>query len=537
MKRVSFLLLLSSLPVWAMASPYPSVVFQNLTPFENTVYFGEQKVIKIKMHYEFLKYAQEWYFPLGVGLLINAGVCPYFISGFINFPYVGDCYFSLIISGNQLGQTITGNNMFRLSGGEDGVYWDIGSSIPFAITVIPHSLSMTAIPIQKGTANVPFILNLKPYVNYYGENVQAGVPPQGNVIPASQDGLFFDSSNFAIFGKPTRTGTYVFSIGAANAYSSAAPAHLIINVGINPEDTPIFKAQNAIPSASPGQNFQLNLIELIESKSQPSNPIRFRIDQNEPHPHWLTVGGVDNNYLVGIPQSADAGSDDEVTLIASTNTGGDSWPLKIRIPVATDPNSKPTIKAFSLKKSVGDEFSYDVRKQIVDPTNDRNLQLVIERIEPEVTWLQVSPNEPTILMGSVPMDVTGQKYQLSLHVNTRIGGDSESVKVSLSIATDNEKKPRFKEANPQLPTVYPGQPFYHDFVLNHDIFPEYEAIPYAVEFAKDHEKPSWLRIEDNKLIADLVPEMEQQFLRIYLTIKNIPGGKSEIIPLSLFVMN
>ncbi|ARH01210.1 Ig domain-containing protein [Legionella micdadei] len=536
MKWVLFCLL-NLISVMAMALP-PWVQFQNLTPFENTVYFGERKVIKIKMTHRFLKYAQEWYLPPGIQLILDGGVCPPLISGPIYFPFTGDCYFSLIISGDKLGHKIIGSNMYHLVGGEGGLFWDDWPLIPFVVNVIPHSLSMTNIPIQTGTANIPFALDLKKFVNYYGENVQAGVPPQAELIPASQDGLFFDPSSFAIVGTPTRTGTYVFSIGATNAYGRAAPTQLIINVGVNPSDKPVFKTHNYIPSATPGKDYRLNLVELLESKHfQPNSPVRFRIDQNEVHPKWLKVDGGGNNYLVGVPQLEDAGNEYEVTLIASTNTGGDSWPLKVRIPVATDPNSKPSIKPFSLEKSVGNEFSYDMRKQVIDPTNDPNPKLVIDHIEPQAEWLQISPIDPTLLTGSVPLDVTGQKYQITLRVNTRIGGDSYPIKVTLSIAADEERKPRFKDANPQMPTVYPGQPFYHDFVLNHDIFPEYEDTPYVVEFAQTHEKPCWLRIEDNKLIADLVPDLEEQFLQIYLTIQNVPGGKSEVIPLSLFVMN
>ncbi|KTD33555.1 hypothetical protein Lnau_2306 [Legionella nautarum] len=539
MKRFLFFLLVSLLPVLALAGGpyYPEVAFENLTPDRKTVYYGQQQMILIKMTHKNLKFGQEWRLPQGVQLFVNHGICPSFANGEIYFPFGGDCYFSLIIPGDKVGHLFNGKTMYRLSGFEYPlVPWDLAYDVPISVLVIPRPLSMANIPILNATANVPFVADLKNYVSYYAENLEVGTV-HGVVTPTVQDGLYFDQALFSIVGTPKRTGVYLFSVAAENGGGRTAPTNLIIHVGINTADKPKFQTNRIIPSATPGQAYQLNLKELVESPLRYlNNPLRFRIDTNETHPDWLRIGG-DGNFLMGEVPMSEAGSEKEVTLIASSNTGGDSSPLKIYIPISTDPKSKPSIAAFSLEKRVGNEFSFDVRKFVNDPSSDANLKLVIDKIEPEAPWLHVSAIEPTLLTGVVPAEVTGQEYQITLHVNTRGGGDSDKIQVPLNIAIDEEQKPRFKAANPQLPIAYPGQPFYHDFILNLDVFPEYEQTPYVIEWAKNYDKPSWLRIEDNKLIADEVPKIHEQEVQIYLTIKNTPGGRSGIIPLSLLVMN
>ena len=73
----------------------------------------------------------------------------------------------------------------------------------------------------------------------------------------------------------------------------------------------------------------------------------------------------------------------------------------------------------------------------------------------------------------------------------------------------------------------------HDnFVANNVVFPN--DIPYTVEFAPDFRIPQWIRLEDNKLIADRVSD-EEQFTRIYLVLKNVPGGTSKIQEYLIYV--
>ena len=85
--------------------------------------------------------------------------------------------------------------------------------------------------------------------------------------------------------------------------------------------------------------------------------------------------------------------------------------------------------------------------------------------------------------------------------------------------------------------IYPGQSFFYDFILNQDIYPEYEQFPYEISFAEGYEQPAWLHLENNKLSADLVPDITEKLITIKLEIKNRPGGKSKVIQLLLMVMN
>ena len=350
MKPASLCFLLALIPSFATAfrGHFPTVYFTNLTPNEHTVFYGERKIIRIKMTFSYLKYNQEWHFPLGVGLQIDGGLCPPFSGGWLDLAQAGDCYFSLNILGDQLGRVITGFGMYHLSGQQRNLgAWNYFPDLNFAITVIPHPLSMANIPPQNATANLPFYLDLRNYVNYYLENIQASAWPYADVLPVDQDGLYYDPTRFAISGLPTRTGTYVFRIGVHNIYGKAEPINLTINVGTNYRDTPVFRKNYSIASAMPKQAYQLNLMELIESRTSFAldNQLHFRIDANEPYPDWLTIGKDNNNYLTGIVPASEAGAERDLTLIASSNTGGDSKPLKIRIPIATDPASKPSFQS------------------------------------------------------------------------------------------------------------------------------------------------------------------------------------------------
>lgn len=523
----------------SFAGHLPFVTFANLTPNEHTVFFGERKIIQIKMSYGFLKFNQEWIFPRNVAVLNFSGLCPPFGSSPIDWPFVGACYFNLVISGDELGRVISGYRMFHLYGRQANLgSWDIFPTIDFALTVIPHPLSLATIPHIEATANVPFFLNLGTYVNYYYENVLANASPVFEVAPAEQDGLYYDPTRFALVGQPKRLGTYQFSIAARNQYGRAAPTLLTVEVKANLKDKPIFKEQVSVRTALPGQLYQQNLLELIETpNSDPHNPLYFQLDKSNSYPDWLEISGVNHHDLQGIVPLYEAGKEQEVTLIAISNTGGASKPLKLPIPIAYDSASKAIINPFFLEKVAGNAFQYDVKKHIQDPVDDPELHLIIDKVEPAVSWLKISPYNPTVLIGTVPRDVHGHEYVLTLHVKTRRGGDSDPVVVRLKIAVNKEKTPRFKAANPQLPLVYTGQPFFHDFVHNRDVFPDYEEAPYQIEFAKGFRNPSWLHLEDNKLSADLVPSLDEPLQEIHLIIKNIPGGQSEVITLTLFVMD
>ena len=364
-------------------------------------------------------------------------------------------------------------------------------------------------------------------------------PTQGSITSTEQNGLQYDPTTLSIVGKPLRSGLYSYQVSATNGYSTAAPQTLQINVLIEPKDTPRFKNHYTLASAMPTQHYRLSLVDLIEPTPgfMTSNQISFRIDTNYPHPDWLSIDKEDATLLEGIVPSTDAGLEREITLIASSNTGGDSLPLTIKIPVAYDPSKKPILdKGIQLAGVAGATMHVDFRSQITDPMADNSLKIIIDKIEPAAPWLSMSSWNPLELVGIVPADAVGQDYQITLHANTAIGGDSESVIIPLEIAINKSDTPHFYLDNPQLPLLYVGQPYSYDFVANNDVDPEYEDIPYTVELAEGNNNPAWLRIEDNKLIVDSVPGNLDQIEQVFITIKNMPGGKSNVLSLKLFIM-
>lgn len=535
MKKLFFIFLLGLISLSSNASiqsSSPEIYFEKLGLSYNKVFVGEQITIPFIMHYSHLKGDQLWEFTSNVTI---QNLTPYSCPPVSNVPVDlkgGHCLFNLTVYGDKVGNLIKGNYFLY-----NNYRWKV-YSLDFLVLVIPHPLSLANIPSLNATANVPVDIDLSAFVNYYSENLNAGVAPKPTLAPVQQDGLYLDEKRVALVGTPTRTGTYQFSFAIENSLGQAMPTTLSIEVGVNRQDKPIFKTNYPVASGIAGQSYSLNLISLLEAQEKftESNPVRFRIDQNESHPDWLKLSE-NGKFLIGKIPLEEAGLSKKVTLIASSNTGGDSEPLKIAIPIASDPASKPVINPFFLIKAADTEFEYDVRKHIHDPANDESLQLVIDEVKPKAPWLRVSSSNITALIATVPRGSTGQMYELILHANTRTGGNSDAIKVSLKIEEDENKKPRFKAANPQLPLLIRGTLFVHDFVANNDIYPDYEEVPYTVELAAGYPNPPWLRIEDNKLIADVsdieISEKEQ----VFLTIKNIPGGKSEVINLKIYVMN
>jgi hypothetical protein len=165
-------------------------------------------------------------------------------------------------------------------------------------------------------------------------------PPQLKITPTEQHGLYFDPQTSSITGTPTRTGDYEFSIRVYDQNADSISQRLIIQVNFNPQEKPVFKQKQIIPKAMPDSNYQLNLMSLIESYPNVdiSNYIRFRIDTNNYYPFWLSLN--DNGIVLQghVPPEA-AGFIETVTLIATSNAGGESSPLTIEIPVAYPQNN------------------------------------------------------------------------------------------------------------------------------------------------------------------------------------------------------
>lgn len=217
-----------------------------------------------------------------------------------------------------------------------GIYTFLDLKNKDLLPVKPHPLSIANIPILKATANLPFFLDLKPYVNYYNENIENGAYPIADLVPAQFAGLYFDPTLFAIVGTPTRAGTYQFSFAAGNNFSKAMPTNLTIKVGINQQEKPRFKKEYLMIKIRSGQNYQLNLMDLIEAKEKynQNNPLGFRIDPNEIHPNWLSLDDRSSILSASIPTN-ETDQKTELTIIASTNTGGDSKPLKLDISISS----------------------------------------------------------------------------------------------------------------------------------------------------------------------------------------------------------
>jgi hypothetical protein len=87
-----------------------------------------------------------------------------------------------------------------------------------------------------------------------------------------------------------------------------------------------------------------------------------------------------------------------------------------------------------------------------------------------------------------------------------------------------------------FPVIHCHQPYLYDFVKNNAVYPDYEAEPYRIEFAPDEQPPDWLRIENNQLIADDVPELTGTSLKLNIVISNTAGGSSDPLPLILTIM-
>lgn len=507
----------------------------------STVFYGETLVIPVSLQYFALQGYKQWHFPPGSYLQYVAGRCPSIPS---NEGYwgTGICHMKLVIPGNVLGQHISGALRYVVVGSYKGYRWNaLFSSPEIHVTVIPHHLSMQNIPEQRATANQPFIFPLKSVVRYYDENQMAGAPAQAIVQPIEQDGLRFDPGSFSIVGTPTQIGIYQFSVAVHNANGTTEPVSLVIRVQANAKDKPRFKPHYSMVSGLPEQKYSMNLMELVEP--QPglwvTNQVSFRVVGNQRNSDWLHIAQDDATHLVGDVPPEVAGQEVEITLVARSNTGGDSDPLIVRIPIAFDSAKKPEFNVFKLEQAAGAKVYEDLAKYIKDPAHDSRLKVVLDKVEPADLNLKlnISASNPTVLEGSIPKDATGKLFQLTLRAHTPIGGSSGAIKVPLQINFDQKKKPFFKSPSPVLPMLYPGESYYYDFVEHNDVFPEYEDVPYEISFDEEFVHPKWLRIENNKLIADAVFEDIEDDVLIRLVIKNTPGGKSEVYSLKLKVMN
>lgn len=496
----------------------------------STLYYGETVNLLVRMSYYNLREHTLWSIPSGSSLQALSSACPS-IPHFTGKLKQGTCDMNLIVHGDTMGKIIQGPVLFS-------TYWSgkqqTFASAPIYIQVIPHNLSIHTIPFQEATANTPFICNMKSFIKFYDENQLANQIPQGVLTPAEQNGLYFDPASFSIKGTPQKTGTYLFKFHVQNTQSITTAEHLIVKVNPNEKDKPLFKPHPAMASALRGKKYSMNLMELIEPHSSfmISNQISFRLDKSKNNPHWLAISEEDARLLIGNIPSEFAGKDITLTLIATSNTGGDSDPLEITIPIAVDPSKKPIIKAFEIEQLAHSPIAYDLSEHIVDPSHDPKLKMLLDKIEPAAPWLRISSENPLKLVGTIPENHRNNKYTLTVRANNSSGGSSKSLTVPLYIIQDKNLAPHIQLFNP-LPLLYPGQPYFYDFANNNDIYPLYTEFPYEVRFAKEYTPPSWLHLDNNHLYADQVPFGEPDQITIRVVLRNAPGGGSEEYSLDL----
>lgn len=541
----------SNAPQVSFASPFPIVNISFPTPPPATMYIGE--TIRIPM---LIQYINLWTYKTWTLLphttvelaALSGDQCPWLVGPKQDKTayWQGFCHMNIVVTASEF-TTINGYLIYTIKGNRGRDKWNDPFHTPYLlIKVIPHKLSMTTIPIQKATANIPFEYNIKNAVHYYEENRLGGQNTTATIDPISKQklnniGLNFYPETLSISGTPNQTGTFEFKIGATNRLSTSAYTTLTINIGVNPKDKPVFKTDNKnIPTATASKKYSLDMMSLLKPKAgfMVSNQIKFSIDPNQARPSWLQINPNKLNLLEGIPDINDAGKELKITLIATSNTGGASNPtLTITIPVAFDLEKKPKIKLFEMKELAGNQIYMDLSGLITDPAQDSSLKVNIEKIVPNITWLKVTSSPALVLEGSIPPDTAGQKYLITLRAHTKTGGSSDAITIPLQVSLDKSRTPRFKRNNPILNLIYPGQSYFYDFVENQDIFPDYSVTPYTIKFADSDEHPSWLKIKDNKLLAELVPDDIDSDFNIHLVISNIPGGESTPITLGLTVMS
>jgi len=527
---VSFLFILSvfSHPAVAGFSDNKTIQFTRHVSAVN-IYYGETVYVPFTLEYKIGKghgfRMIHWVLPVNFQVLSSTqtSACLSFITeGLQYIQGSGTCQLLMAITGNQF----AANNYQPLlihSSYLDQVSW--GNIL---VQVIPHPYSFNMIPDHQATAGIPFQGNVRNYVNYYDENLQAGIRPYLTATPASQHGLYWDSLSQSIVGTPTQTGTYIFNLFAHNG-----PVPMRIHVQANKAHTPVFKNHYTVPSGMPDTLYTFNLLNLLPDTVDVTvnKQTSFFIDKHYAYPDWLSIHPDNPQVLQGTVPTHVAGQTIRITLIAHSNTGGDSLPLTLSIPIAFDLTKKPVIKPGRLEKQAGTFFYEDLTDWIVQA--EEGIRLIIDRVTPEAPWLTVSDSASLTLEGHIPLDAVGKTFTIDLFADSARGGRSDTVSFTLNIATDPDKRPRFLSGKPQLPWFYVNSPWQYDFQENADVFPTFQDEPWQIRFADNYWYPDWLRFEKNTLIAEVVPVDQPFSVCIWVVLANVPGGTGNPVELCL----
>jgi hypothetical protein len=342
MKKLLFVVLIAALNYsHAESYYYPNVQLSFPNGIPDTIYKGETQRIPVHMDFFSLSGEKCLYFPIGTRVERVSGTCPA-IPHDLTGVYWGShvCTMNLVVTGQSFDKPIKGNLLYRVVG-SDGNWphkhdWNLSFKSPyFFIRVIPHPLSLSNIPLQDAVANEDFIYPIKPVIHYYDENIEAGNQLQVLVTPSQQDGLVFDPNSLSLIGKPARTGAYIFHVSVMNVQSSTEDLIVQINVASNGKDKPLFKKIFSIDSAIKNTQYSLNLLDLLQENPSfmVSNQISFRVDNNRKHPEWLKIPKENPTILSGKVPPELTQKEVELSLIAHSNTGGDSERVTIKIPI------------------------------------------------------------------------------------------------------------------------------------------------------------------------------------------------------------
>lgn len=416
---------------------YPVAEFSFNGSIPNEVYYHETVRIPVRMDYFNLKGSQSWYFPAHSTLTPTGGSCPPFVPS--NAVYGSSiCFFNVIVDGDNLGQVVTGRVGYHTSSNGFGRElrqhtWDRWYyTSEFKVVTVPHPLSMVQIPRQKSVAGVSFQLPISPYILYALENKMGGYSPEVIITPETLDGLTVDKTNSLLKGTPTRTGEYHFKVSAKNSRVKTAPVDIVVNVEANPKDKPSFKKNVPQISLVPNQDVQINLMNLIEPSGSwmGTNQVHFRITwHNEPGKSFY-IDETSGYLLKGRVSKDFLGQSAELTVIASSNTGGDSSPYLFKMDVSPDPALKPVINThLEWTVQANHIFYEDLTNKILDKTNDPELSLLIDQTSPVAGWLTVSSDNLRAITGEVPEDLRGKTVSVILRASSKIGGLSDPVTV------------------------------------------------------------------------------------------------------------
>lgn len=399
------------------------------------------------------------------------------------------------------------------------------------------------IPDQACTAGIVCQISVARYVyNATDYVINASVP----VVYNPKDARFLFS------WIPDHTGPVSIGFQASNVYGPPSSSAFTVQVQANREHQPQWLPSVNLPAATAGTNYQANVSSLVKTTSL-TPTFTYRIDTEFSHPAWLVVDP--NGNMHGTPTESDLGQHESVTLIAHSNTGGDSDKLTKEIFINYDFALRPEINEFQLEAPFDQVKEFSLVEYIKDPTSDPKLQLKLLGAEPSLPdWIQFDSNRK-ILLVNAPRAQAGQFYGLKLVAENTKGGVSQTVVRGLKISVDPSLKPAFTDFS--LPPLLPGQ--LYDF----DLTPYVVAlVPYKIRLMREVESilvpaakpwlalqyalsqkigginlPDWILIDERNHLVAMVPINWTANLPVNFVIETVQGGCSNLLGKIISIAN